>query len=97
MHKSEPHELYELAAYSTPETTEYPRTPFQPVRCWRTRFGRMPLIVKMVAPNRLCYLNLLQCHMVTAMRGVHHLPLPKVRRTVSGGQPASVGDMVGYA
>ena len=83
MHKSQPQELYELPAYSVPEAAEYLRTPYQTLRYWLTGFGHMPPIVRMAVPNRLSYLNLLECHMVTAMREVHHLPLPKVRRALA--------------
>lgn len=75
--------LYELPAYGVPEVAEYLRTPYQTLRYWLTGFGHMPPIVRMVAPNRLSYLNLLECHMVMAMREVHHLRLPKVRKALA--------------
>ncbi len=81
--KTELEELYELPAYGVPEAAEYLRTPYQTLRYWLTGFGQMPPIVKMAAPNRLSYFNLLECHMVMAMREVHHLRLPKVRRALA--------------
>jgi uncharacterized protein (DUF433 family) len=75
--------LYELPAYGVPEVAEYLRTPYQTLRYWLTGFGYMPPIVKMVAPNQLSYFNLLECHMVMAMREVHHLRLPKVRKALA--------------
>jgi len=83
MPKTELEELYELPAYSVPEAAEYLRTPYQTLRYWLTGFGKMQPIVKTAAPNRLSYLNLLECHMVMAMREVHHLRLPKVRRALA--------------
>jgi uncharacterized protein (DUF433 family) len=76
-------ELYELPAYGVPEAAEYLRVPYQTLRYWLTGFRRMQPIVRMAAPNRLSYMNLLECHMVMAMREVHHLRLPKVRRALS--------------
>jgi uncharacterized protein (DUF433 family) len=76
-------DLYELPAYGVPEAARYLRTPYQTLRYWLTGFGHMPPIIQMAAPNRLSYLNLLECHMVMAMREVHHLRLPKVRRALA--------------
>lgn len=76
-------ELYELPAYGIPEAARYLRTPYQTLRYWLTGFGHMPPVIKMAAPNRLSYFNLLECHAVMAMREVHHLRLPKVRRALA--------------
>jgi uncharacterized protein (DUF433 family) len=75
--------LYELPAYGIPEAARYLRTPYQTLRYWLTGFGHMPPVIKMAAPNRLSYFNLLECHAVMAMREVHHLRLPKVRRALA--------------
>jgi uncharacterized protein (DUF433 family) len=83
MERSALTELYELPAYGVPEAARYLRTPYQTLRYWLTGFGRMEPIVKMAAPNHLSYMNLLECHMVMAMREVHHLRLPKVRRALA--------------
>lgn len=76
-------QLYDLPTYGVPEAARYLRTPYQTLRYWLTGFGYMPPIVHMAAPNRLSYLNLLECHMVMAMREVHHLRLPKVRSALA--------------
>jgi uncharacterized protein (DUF433 family) len=76
-------ELYELPAYGVPEAARYLRTPYQTLRYWLTGFGHIPPIIHMAAPNRLSYLNLLECHMVMAMREVHGLRLPKVRKALA--------------
>jgi len=83
MRNTELQELYELPAYGVPEAAQYLRTPYQTLRYWLTGFGERPPIVKMAAPNRLSYFNLLECHMVMAMREVHRLRLPKVRRALA--------------
>lgn len=76
-------ELYEMPAYSVPEAACFLRTPYQTLRYWLTGFGHMPPVVRMVAPHRLSYFNLLECHTVMAMREVHHLRLPKVRKALA--------------
>jgi uncharacterized protein (DUF433 family) len=76
-------ELYEMPAYGVPEAARFLRTPYQTLRYWLTGFGHMPPVIKMAAPNRLSYFNLLECHAVLAMREVHHLRLPKVRRALA--------------
>lgn len=81
--QNELRELYELPAYGVPEAARFLRTPYQTLRYWLTGSSRVPPVVKMSAPNRLSYFNLLECHAVMAMREVHHLRLPKVRRALA--------------
>ncbi len=74
--------LYETPAYGLVEAAHYLRVPYQTLRYWLTGFNRMPPMIKMASndPPRLSFINLLECHVLSAMRSVYDLRLPKVRR-----------------
>ncbi len=78
-------ELYEVPAYGLAEAAQYLRVPYQTLRYWLTGFSRMPPMIKMASSNppRLSFMNLLECHVLSAMRSVYDLRLPKVRRALA--------------
>jgi uncharacterized protein (DUF433 family) len=77
-------QLLEAPAYTTGEVSRYLRVPLQTIRYWALGRGSIPALINVAAPNppRLSYLNLLECHMLSAMRAVYDLRIPKVRRTL---------------
>ncbi len=77
-------ELYELPAYGMAEVAQYLRVPYQTLRYWLTGFHRMSPMIKMASydPPRLSFMNLLECHMLVAMRKMYNLRLPKVRKAL---------------
>lgn len=82
--QKEPEDLLEVPAYSPVEAARYLRVPLQTLRYWC--FGREttpPLVsVPSTNPPRLSYFNLLECHMLSAMRSIYNVRLPKVRRAL---------------
>ena len=77
-------ELYEVPTYGMPEAAKYLRVPYQTLRYWITGFHRMPPIISPASsdPIRLSFINLLEGHMLTAMRKAYNLRLPKVRKAL---------------
>jgi uncharacterized protein (DUF433 family) len=73
--------LYEEPAYGLPEAAVYLKVPPQTLRYWLTGFGKRPAIIQPVesGPVRLSFYNLLECHVLAAMRKMYDLKLPKVR------------------
>ena len=71
--------IYELPAYGVSEAAQYLRVPYQTLRYWLTGFGKLPPVVTMAGENRLSFMNLLECHILSGMRRHYSLRLPKVR------------------
>jgi uncharacterized protein (DUF433 family) len=74
----------ELPMYGLSEAALYLRLPLKTLEYWA--FGRgaiKPLIqVASKQPRALSFINLLECHMLAAMRTIYNLRLPKIRRAV---------------
>lgn len=77
-------ELYESPAYGMVEAALYLRVPYQTIRYWLTGFGRRPPLIRVAVqhPIRLSFMNLLECHMLSAMRSVYNIKVPRVRRAL---------------
>ena len=75
--------LYELPAYGVTEAAQYLRVPYQTLRYWLTGFGKQSPVVTMAGENRLSFMNLLECHVLSGMRRHYNLRLPKVRSALS--------------
>jgi len=75
----------ELPLYGLSESALYLRVPIKTLEYWV--FGRdktLPLIrVAGKHPRSLSFMNLLECHMLAAMRSLYDLRLPKIRRAVA--------------
>lgn len=82
---SEMRQLYEAPAYGVVEAARYLRIPYQTLRYWLTGFHKMPSLVDMASqdPPLLSFMNLLECHMLSAMRSVYNLRVPRVRRALT--------------
>ena len=73
--------VLELPAYTVPDAASYVRVPYQTLRYWA--FGRgsvPPLILLPDGASALSYLNLLECHVLSALRSKHNLPIKIVRK-----------------
>lgn len=74
--------IYELPAYGVSEVAQYLRVPYQTLRYWLTGFGKQLPVVAMAGDNRLSFMNLLECHVLSGMRRHYNLRLPKVRKAL---------------
>lgn len=83
MDKTGQHSL-EVPVYGLSEAALYLRVPIKTLEYWA--FGNkqnQPLIKPAERqPRSLSFMNLLECHMLAAMRSVYDLRLPKIRRAL---------------
>jgi uncharacterized protein (DUF433 family) len=74
-------ELYKEPAYGVSEAAFYLKVPYNTLRYWLIGFKKMPPMIQPAEadPVRLSFLNLLECHVLSGMRKIYDLKLPKVR------------------
>ena len=77
-------ERLELPLYGLSEAALYLRVPIKTLEYWVFGQGRARPMVKAAGshPRTLSFMNLLECHMLAAMRKIYDLHLPKIRRAV---------------
>src|SRR5262249_37433361 len=76
--------ILEAPAYSCAEAASYARVPYQTLRYWVVgRNGIPPLInPSEIQPIALSFLNLLECHVLHALRTTYELQIKAVRRAL---------------
>lgn len=77
-------DLPEVPIYGAVEAARYVRVPYQTLRYWIRDSETVPPLVSLASegPPRLSFMNLLECHMLSAMRAMYGLRIPKVRRAL---------------
>lgn len=77
-------DILEVPIYGALDAAHYLRVPYQTLRYWvRGRNSVGPIVTPAASdPPRLSFMNLLECHMLSAMRSEYDLRLPKVRRAL---------------
>lgn len=75
----------ELPMYGLSEAALYLRVPIKTLEYWTIGRGRTRPLVKAAGrhPRALSFMNLLDCHMLAAMRTLFDLRLPKIRKAVA--------------
>src|SRR3989442_15271787 len=78
---------WELPLYGAVEAARYVRVPYEALRYWTLGSESVPPLIELAAsrPPRLSFSNLLECHILSAMRGFYRLREPKVRRALKTG------------
>ncbi len=78
--------LMETPIYGISESAQYLRVPHTTLRYWVEGARSIPPLVKLASrePARLSFMNLLECHMLSSMRAIYELKIPKVRRALMG-------------
>ncbi len=76
--------LRELPAYSVAEVAHYLNLPRSTVRYWATGKDSSPALIEVadIEPVALSFLNLVELHVLAAIRRKHAVPMPKVRRAI---------------
>ncbi len=74
-------ESFEEPAYTFADAARYADVPYQTVRYWALGRDRIPPIIELpdTSPPALSFANLLECHVLNAMRTRYRLHLPQVR------------------
>ncbi len=75
----------ELPIYGFSEAALYLRIPIKTLEYWTIGRGHTPPLVKAAGryPRALSFMNLLECHMLAAMRSLYDLRIPKIRRAIA--------------
>lgn len=75
----------ELPMYGLSEAALYLRVPIKTLEYWTFGAGRNQPMIKAASrrPRILSFMNLLECHMLAAMRSIYDLRLPKIRKAVA--------------
>jgi uncharacterized protein (DUF433 family) len=79
------HEDLELPMYGLSEAALYLRVPISTLDYWVYGRGRTPGLITAASrhPRSLSFMNLLECHMLAAMRKIYNLRIPKIRRALT--------------
>src|SRR5215471_11425065 len=78
------HEALELPMYGLSEAALYLRVPISTLDYWVFGRGRTPGLITAASkhPRSLSFMNLLECHMLAAMRTIYDLKIPRIRRAL---------------
>ena len=78
-------ERLELPLYGLSEAALYLRVPIKTLEYWAFGRGRISPMIRVAEkrPRALSFWNLLECHMLAAMRSLYDLRLPNIRRAVA--------------
>lgn len=71
--------------YGLAEAALYLRLPIKTLEYWVFGQGAIRPIIKAAGrhPRALSFMNLLECHMLAAMRSIYDLKMPKIRRAIT--------------
>jgi uncharacterized protein (DUF433 family) len=74
----------EVPIYGLSEAARYLRLPIKTLEYWVYGTSRLPALIKGASrdPRALSYMNLLECHMLKAMKKDYDLKLPKIRKAI---------------
>ena len=78
-------EKLELPLYGLSEAALYLRLPIKTLEYWAFGRGHVAPMIRVAGkhPRSFSFMNLLECHMLSAMRSLYDLRLPKIRRAVA--------------
>ncbi len=77
--------MMETPIYGISEAAQYLRVPLNTLRYWVQGGGPVPPLIKLAKnePSRLSFSNLLECYMLSSMRAIYDVRIPKVRRALT--------------
>lgn len=75
----------ETPIYGIAEAAQYLRVPHNTLVYWVKGGGSVPPLIKPAKndPPRLSFSNLLECYMLSSMRAIYDMRIPKVRRALT--------------
>lgn len=77
--------MMETPIYGVSEAAQYLRVPQNTLVYWVKGGGSVPPLIKLAStePRRLSFSNLLECYMLSSMRAIYDVRIPKVRKALS--------------
>jgi len=78
-------EMMETPIYGLTEAAQYLRVPLNTLRYWVRGGGPVSPLIRLAGsePSRLSFMNLLECHMLSSMRAIYDVRIPKVRKSLA--------------
>lgn len=76
-------DIMELPIYGLTEASQYLRVPLNTLRYWVKDGGSVHPLIRLAAPARLSFANLLECYMLSSMRAIYDVRIPKVRKALA--------------
>ena len=88
----------ELPAYSISEAAHYLSVPAATVRYWATGQNSYEPLINIPAhdPVLLSFLNMVELHVLAAIRRKHSVPMPKVRKAIDYLQSQTIKSTISY-
>ena len=77
--------MMETPIYGITEAAQYLRVPHNTLVYWVKGGGAVPPLIKLAStePARLSFSNLLECYMLSSMRAIYDVRIPKVRKALA--------------
>lgn len=77
-------DIMEVPIYGISEAAQYLRVPLNTLRYWTKDEASSAPLIRLAGrePARLSFHNLLECHVISSMRAVYDVRLPKVRKAL---------------
>ncbi len=78
-------QMMETPIYGVSEAAQYLRVPQNTLVYWVKGGGSIPPLIKLssIDPPRLSFTNLLECYMLSSMRAIYDVRIPKVRKALT--------------
>ncbi len=78
-------DVMETPIYGLTEAAQYLRVPLNTLRYWVRGGGPVSPLIRLAGsePSRLSFMNLLECHMLSSMRAIYDVRIPKVRKSLA--------------
>ncbi len=78
-------DVMEVPIYGLTEAAQYLRVPLNTLRYWVHGGGPVPPLIRLASsePSRLSFMNLLECYMLSSMRAIYDVRIPKVRKSLA--------------
>jgi uncharacterized protein (DUF433 family) len=74
--------MMETPIYGLTEAAQYLRVPLNTLRYWAQGSGRVPPLIRLAEPARLSFANLLEGYMLSSMRKIYDVRIPRVRKAL---------------
>src|SRR5713226_589120 len=75
--------MMETPIYGVTEAAQYLRVPLTTLRYWVQGGGSVPPLIRLTEPARLTFANLLEGYMLSSMRAIYDVRIPRVRKALT--------------
>lgn len=76
-------DITEIPIYGLTEAAQYLRVPLNTLRYWVQDHGTVRPLIRLSEAGRLSFANLLECYMLSSMRAIYDVRIPRVRKALT--------------